>query len=120
MVYLDETIDMSETLHTNSRTVYDYRDLLRYIYDSEECKIDSSDSKKLKELCEELCVVEHKEFFDVYCTVEDDIMRIKQAGGKKTSFQLMYEHSSSEFLDIYKDIDPQAKHKNLVMWQVVP
>ena len=51
--------------------------LLRYIYDSEECKIDSSDSKKL----EELCVVEHKEFFEIYCIVEDDIIRIKQAGG---------------------------------------
>ena len=108
---------MDETLEINSRTVYDYRDLLRYIYDSEECKIDSSDSKKLKELC----VVEHKEFFEIYCRiVEDDIdVSVKQVGGKKTSFQLMYEYSSSKFLDIYKDIDPQAKHKNLVMWQVL-
>ena len=31
----------------------------------------------------------------------------------------MYEYFSSKFLDVYKDIDPQAKHKNLVMWQVL-
>lgn len=49
----------------------------------------ASDSKKLKEVCEELCIRENDEFIKLYCHIEDEVIAIKQVGGKKTLFQLI-------------------------------
>ena len=101
----------------SSRLVgYDYKDVLRYVYDSEECKIDSAEGRQLKQMAEKLCVDKNDDFLTLFHKVNRDIIRIKE--DKKRLFQAMYQYSAQTFLGYYKQIDESSGHKNLVLWQV--
>lgn len=97
-----------------------YKDVLRYIYDSEECKIDSLQGKQLKQIVERLCLNDdnsNSEFLYLFQTVETDINKIKEQS-KCSLFQAMYKYSAETFSDYYEKLEPTTEYRNIVLWQV--
>ena len=71
-----------------------YKVILRYIFDSEECQIDSKESRSLREVVNELCTTEDEEFLTYFKMVEDDVQEVKEKK-PKLLFKEMYKYSSS-------------------------
>ena len=62
----------------NRQSVLSYKDILRYVLDSEECKIDSAKVRDLRTLAEHLCTTVNDEFMKYYLMVENDVSQIKK------------------------------------------
>jgi len=54
-----------------------YMNTLRYIFDQQECQIDSMESRTLRRIVDELCTTQNDEFL-TYEMVDDDVQRIKE------------------------------------------
>ena len=46
-----------------------YKDILRYVHDSEECKVDSVEGKRLKEAVEKLCLNDDTSKISLQCII---------------------------------------------------
>lgn len=106
---------MAENVVTEKAVTY--KDVLRYIYDSEECKVDSVEAKRLKRTAEQLCLNVNCDFLGMFNTVEKDINKIKLKKHKSLS-QAMYQYSAGIFMDHYRKLESTTEHKNIVLWQV--
>jgi len=78
----------AELVECSSRLVprLTYKDVLHYIFDSEECHIDSKESQSVREVIEELCTTENEKFIEM---IEDNVEEIKQKK-PKILFKEMY------------------------------
>ena len=83
----------AELVECSSRLVRcsTYKDVLRYIFDSEECHIDSKESQSLRKVVEELCTTENEELI-TYFEMMDNVEEIKQ-NKPKVLFKEMYKYS---------------------------
>ena len=73
----------SAECHGSSRTASSvprstYKDILRYIFDSEECQIDLKESRSLREVVNKSCTTENEEFLTYFKMVEDNVQEIKK------------------------------------------
>ena len=76
-----------------------YKDILRYILDSEECKIDSAKARNFKTLVEHLCTTVNDEFMKYYLMVEMEVSQIK----KKGMFKKMYKYCAQTMANYLKE-----------------
>ena len=84
-----------------------YKDILCYIFDSEECQIDSKESQSLREVINELCTTENEEFLTYFEMVEDNVQEIKEKK-PKLLFKEMYKYSSSTLSTYLKGMPQDA------------
>ena len=106
----------TECSSTDVDSVRDYKDVLRCVFDSEECKIDTVKAKRFKKLVEGLCTVRNEEFISYYCIVEKDVSQLKQK--KKTSFKDMYKYCAETMSRYLKGMNMDAEYNNPILWQV--
>jgi len=55
------------------RSGINYKDILREVYDSEELKIDSQQSKNIAKVIDQLCVSENCSFIKVFSIVSKEV-----------------------------------------------
>ena len=95
-----------------------YKDILRYIFDSEECQIDSKESQSLREVVDGLCTTENEEFLTYFEMVENDIQEVKEKK-PKLLFKEMYKYSSSTSSSYLKGMPQDAIYNHPILWQVL-
>ena len=95
-----------------------YKDVLRYIFDSEECHIDSKESQSLREVVEELCTTENEEFITYFEMIEDNVEEIKQKKPKML-FKEMYKYSSGTLSSYLKGMPQGAIYNHPILSQVL-
>ena len=89
-----------------------HKDILRYVLDSGECKIDSAKAQNLKTLVEHLCTTVNDEFMKYYLMVETQFSQIKKM------FKKMYKYCAQTMANYVKEMDQDAVYNNLILWQV--
>ena len=92
-----------------------YKDILRYVLDSEEFKIDSAKTQNLKTLVEHFCTIANDEFMKSYLTVEMEVSQIKK---EKGMYKKMYKHCAQTMANYLKEMDQDAVYNNPILWQV--
>ena len=93
-----------------------YKDVLRTIFDSEECKIHTAKAGKLKTLVENLCTVQNEGFVEQFCMVAKDVSMLKKQ--KKGSFKDMYKYCAEKMSCYLKGMDEDAEYNHPILWQV--
>jgi len=94
-----------------------YMDTLRYIFDQQECQIDSTESRTLRKIVDELCTTQNDEFLTYYEMVDDDVRRIKEKN-KKMLFKQMYKYSANTLATYLKGMPQDAIYNHPILWQV--
>ena len=92
-----------------------YKDILRYVLDLEECKIDSTKARNLKSLVEHLCTTVNDEFMKYYLMVEMEVSQIKK---EKGMFKKMYKYCAQTMANYLKEMDQDAVYNDPILWQV--
>ena len=99
----------------NRQSILSYKDILRYVLDSEECKIDSAKVRDLRTLAEHLCTTVNDEFMKYYLMVENDVSQIKK---EKNMFKEMYKYCAQTMPSYLKEMRQDAVYNNPILWQV--
>ena len=110
---------MARNLETKKAVTY--KDVLRYVYNSEECKVDSAEGKRLKQMVEKLCLNDdawNEDFLAMFNIIERDINEIKLKLQNKPLFSAMYKYSAETFMKYYEQMEPSKEYKNIILWQV--
>ena len=98
-----------------------YRDILQYVQDSEKCKVDSVEGKRLKQAVEKFCLnddTSNEDFLAMFYIIKRGVNEIKLKMQNKPLFSAMYKYSAETLMNYYKQMDPRKEYKNIVLWQV--
>ena len=115
-------VTQSAECHSSSRAASSvprstYKDILRYIFDSEKCQIDLKESRSLREVVNKLCTTENEEFLTYFEMIEDNVQVIKEKK-PKLLFKEMYKYSSSTLSTYLKGMPQDAIYNRPILWQV--
>ena len=101
---------------------FDYRSVLRDICDSEELKIDSKNSKKIKETLQQLCLDGDGRFEKCYERVRNELEGVitasKQKNKEQPYFREMFLYLAEKLPKTLKEFELPSDYNDPIIWQV--